>query len=170
MPGAQSRAKKESVTCQVAGCSHEKGSQTILLKSSYKAHLRLKHPNKNENDPCGFFTKIQTKINFFKERTRERSRSPLRWPPSPARTLAENIFPLNRSRSPSPVFYEGSTVDEDICDLAQNRDDESFEESVVLNEVQVCHSEVTRKHIEPYRVVHQRHISKTKNGYYEIVV
>ena len=67
MPGAQSRAKKESVTCQVAGCSHEKGSQTILLKSSYKAHLRLKHPNENENDPRGFCMKIQTKINFFKE-------------------------------------------------------------------------------------------------------
>ena len=67
MPGP-SRARLEKVVCRVVGCVDKEGNQRSMNRSSYKEHLVLKHPSENCNDPGGFCSKIQPKLNFSKSK------------------------------------------------------------------------------------------------------
>lgn len=64
MPGEQSRSKAGEIVCRVAGCVDKEGNQRIFKLTSYKDHLKTKHPEENANDPRGFCSLIQPKINF----------------------------------------------------------------------------------------------------------
>ena len=67
MPGP-SRARLEKVVCRVLGCTDKEGNHRAMNRSSYREHLILKHPSENSNDPRGFCSKVQSKIEFSKSR------------------------------------------------------------------------------------------------------
>ena len=64
--GGPSRARLEKVVCRVVGCVDKEGNQRTMNRSSYKEHLVLKHPNENCNNPSGYCSKQQPKLDFSK--------------------------------------------------------------------------------------------------------
>ena len=67
-PSRASRARLEKVVCRVVGCVDREGNQIAMNRSSYKEHLLLKHPSENSNDPRGFCSKVQLKLDFSKSK------------------------------------------------------------------------------------------------------